>query len=399
MIVVGGSYTEHCVDPSRVRLLGSGLRAACINRNRLDQFVTSLHPSEFDQAAAALAVAPDRLVATERSQSIRFVYETPISKPSIDIETLALPVINAEADQAMVFGMVDARPIVRAGRAVVDPQSSLSLAAIDNDVHADEKVIVANSREMKWLAGRTSLAGAMQAVLDATGAAGVVAKCGVSGCAVLSPGAEPLAIGACPTEAVWPIGSGDAFSAGFAAHFFDHGELPAAAEAGVLAAAAVCSTDQLSLRPVSPLLDLGPPSVAALENGPRVYVAASFTSTHQRWLLRHVVRAMRDVGIVPFSPLHENGLYEGDAKTIASLDLKGIDACDSVLLLADGSRTGPWVEAGWATRHGLPVVIFTEDDARDRYTMLVGSGAQVVGDLASAIYRAGWLGIAARHLK
>jgi nucleoside 2-deoxyribosyltransferase len=396
MIVVGGTYTEHCVDPTRVRLLGSGLRAAFINRQQLEKFVTAVHPSERDQVAATLGVPNAALAVVERAHPVRFVYETPISRPSLYGAMGEVPKISADGDQALVFGMVDGRPEVRARQAVIDPQSSLSLTAVNEDVRADQKVIVANARELRFLTGATELDHAMSAALDATGAVAVVAKCGIAGCAFLTNSGSPTTLAAWPTSNVWPIGSGDAFSAGFAAHWFEHGDLKAAGEAGIAAAACVCSTDQLTLRPIDPMLDLGSLTFEEMTQRPRVYLAASFASIHQRWLLRQVARAMRDIGIEPFSPLHENGLYDGDAATIATRDLEGIEASASVLLLADGSRTGPWVEAGWATRLERPVVIFTEDDARDRYTMLVGTGAQVVADLASAIYRAGWLALAAR---
>lgn len=396
MIVVGGTYTEHCIDPTRVRLLGSGLRAACINRQQLDQFVTAVHPSERDQVTATLGVPDAVLAVVERAHPVRFVYETPISRPSMYGAVGKSPTIPADGDRALIFGMVEGSPQVRARQAVIDPQSSLSLIAMTDDVRADQKVIVANARELRSLTGETELDHAMSAALDATGAVAVVAKCGIAGCAFLTNVGSPTTLAAWPTSNVWPIGSGDAFSAGFAAHWFEHGDVRAASEAGIAAAACVCSTDQLTLRPIDPMLDLGSLTFEEMTQRPRVYVASSFTTIHQRWLLRQVVRAMRDIGIEPFSPLHENGLYDGDAATIATRDLEGIEASAAVLLLADGSRTGPWVEAGWATRLERPIVIFTEDQVRDRYTMLVGTGAQVVADLASAVYRAGWLALAAR---
>lgn len=396
MIVVGGTYTEQCIDPTRTRLLGSGLRAACINQLRLDQFFTSLHPSERERATATLGADDDTLNVVERVEPIRFVYETPISRPAVYGLVGDTSDVAADGDQALVFGMVEGSPHVRAGRAVIDPQSSLSLGAMAQNVHADSKVIVANARELRALTRESDLEVAMASTLAATGAVAVVAKCGVAGSAFITDGSSPIALAAYPTARVWPIGSGDAFSAGFAAHWFEHGDVNAACEAGMAAAACVCSTDQLTLRPIDPVIDLGAITYADLTRSPRVYVAASFTTTHQRWLLRQAIRAMRDIGIDPFSPLHENGLYDGDATTIAHRDLAGIEACDAVLLFADGSRTGPWVEAGWATRLGRPILIFTEENALDRYTMLVGTGAEVVTDLASAVYRSGWLALATR---
>ena len=396
MLVVGGTYTEHCIDPTSHRLLGSGLRAARINRSCLDRFVTSAEPEAVDQLHATLGVASAAVTVIPRTGPITFVYETAVARPATYRANSDRVAVDIEADDVLLFGMVEAVPTARARRAVVDPQSSMTIDHLRDGIVADELVLIANALEVRSLTGETDIRSAASAMLTATGAMTVVVKAGVLGCVVFTSGNSPVIVPALPTSAVMPIGSGDSFSAGFAAHWFQHGDPLAAAAAGSEAAACLCGFDRMDLVPITPILDLGVPTLGDFEDGPRVYIAASFATTSQRWLLRHVERKMRDIGIAPFSPLHENGLYQGDAAEIASKDLEGLASCDAVLVLADGARTGPWVEAGWATRHGIPVVIFTEDSMTDRYTMLVGTGSHVVPDLASAIYRAGWLALAHR---
>jgi nucleoside 2-deoxyribosyltransferase len=105
---------------------------------------------------------------------------------------------------------------------------------------------------------------------------------------------------------------------------------------------------------------------------------------------------MVDIGIEPYAPLDRNGLRGEDATKTARKDLNDIAASGAVLVLADHARTGPWVETGWALRHGVPVVVFTEDTIAGRFTMADGGGGDVVHDIASAVYRAGWAALAAR---
>lgn len=396
MLIVGGTYRERCTDPTRSQLLGSGARAACVVGPAVDRFVTVLEDSSVPELQAVSGLPLERLEIVTRAQSIDFVYETPIARPAIYGDDQPPTALEVDHENVVAFGMVEATLRVNAQRCVVDPQSSMSLAHVQGTVVADELVIVANVAETRAMAGTPDLSAAIEHVLSTTGATAVITKAGIGGCIVRSADSRTSVLPALPTSTVWPIGSGDAFTAGFAAHWFEHGDPHAAAGAGCATAAAVCSSGQLSGGIVEPTFSLEGLGEEDLTVGPMVYLAASFASTSQRWLLRHVERKMRDIGIRPFSPLHENGAYKGDAVSIAESDLAGIAACDAVLLLADGSRTGPWVEAGWATRLGLPIVIFTEDVATDRFTMLVGTGALVVSDLATAIYQSGWHGLARR---
>jgi len=400
MHVVGGTYTETCIDPTSSRLLGSALRAALINRDRLEQFSTLLEAGRRPELEATLGLSQDFVSAGERPEPIEFVYETPIARPATYGNSGPTLTVEADAEDVLVFGMIEGVPKVSAHRAVVDPQSSMSVDEIRSCVEADELVIVANVRELCAMTRSADLLQGIELLAEATGASGVVVKAGIGGCLV-SVGTGLEFVAPIPTERVWPIGSGDSFSAGFARAWFEHGDVFEAARAGSSQTAFVCATDQLApaLSPVIPKPSLAHLGLDDLAHQPRVYLAASFASTHQRWLLRHVRRKMVDIGINAFSPLHENGLFEGDANDIATKDLAGLESCESILILADGSRTGPWVEAGWGAKLGLPVVIFSEDNSADRYTMLVGTGAEVVQDLATAVYRAGWLALAGRGRK
>jgi nucleoside 2-deoxyribosyltransferase len=79
-----------------------------------------------------------------------------------------------------------------------------------------------------------------------------------------------------------------------------------------------------------------------------------------------------------------------DAEVTADADLEGLESCDSILLLADEARTGPFFEAGWATKLKIPIVVASSDSDSTRFTMLRGTGARIVTDLSAAVYHAVW---------
>ena len=317
---------------------------------------------------------------------------TPLGPPRLYMHKSdqGINVPDVYADDAVVFGMVEAQPAVTARRAVVDPQHSLGLDQAAETIAADELVIVANIGEILDLAQSHDLDTAVDTIFSRTGAAGVVLKAGALGALVFQPGAEADGIPAFVTPRVFPIGSGDVFTAAFAAHYFDNSNLIAAAHSASRRTAGYVTVRHLGV------VDLGNdiqatvvPTVRSVQDPPRVYVAASFANPEQVWSGRTIDRGIRDIGGRSIYPPREVGQKE-DARVTARADLENLDACDAVVLLADVARTGPFFEAGWATCRGIPIVVMNSDPDPDRYTMLNGTGADLVSDLATAAYRAVW---------
>ena len=215
-------------------------------------------------------------------------------------------------------------------------------------------------------------------------------KAGALGALVFRAGEQVEGIPALITPKVFPIGSGDVFTAALAMHYFENGDLAAAAHFASRTTAGYVTTKHLG--PVNldgVAMETVPPTVHSVQNPPWVYVAASFANPEQRWSGRVVDSGIDDIGGRSLYPLREVGEKE-DAEVTARADLENLDRCDALVLLADVARTGPFFEAGWATSHGLPVVVMNSDPNPDRYTMLDGTGAKLESDLATAAYRAVW---------
>ena len=389
-VVVGGAYRETCAQPSGHWTYGSGVRAAALLGASAERLVTV---ADSDTLAEIGCVLHGVLVdPTPRLQRIEFVYDTPLSPPRLQMHRSdrGIDVPDVNADDVVVFGMVEAQPAVTARRAVVDPQHSLGLDQAAETIAADELVIVANRGEILDLANSHDLETAVDTILSRTGATGVVVKAGALGALVFQPGAEAEGIPAFATPRVFPIGSGDVFTAAFAAHYFDSSNLVAAAHSASRRTAGYVTVRHLGV------VDLGNdiqttvvPTVRSVQDPPRVYVAASFANPEQVWSGRTIDRGIRDIGGCSIYPPREVGQKE-DARVTARADLENLDACDAVVLLADVARTGPFFEAGWATCRGIPIVVMNSDPDPDRYTMLNGTDADLVSDLATAAYRAVW---------
>lgn len=392
MIIVGGIYHELCRDPDREDLFGSGLRATyALSKTTAPPTLRSVATVEEADLVKGIGIKLDHV---ERTRPIRFSYDTPISSPTHDYDGLDSRTISltAEADIALVFGMLEAKPNVRAARLVIDPQSPNTTDLREHfNWNAEKLAIVGNQREIIGLAGSTSgsVAEATERVRELYSAELVIAKCGPSG-AVLVDGSGMSLIKPYPTEVVWPIGSGDVFSALFAWYWGEQEEEPTeAARQASMGTATWCSSGAQQV--VTELGEVIPPQSV---NGQvtlrevRIYLAGPFFNYGERWLVNLVRNSLMDLGIEVFSPLHDVGI--GPPDKVAPADIRGLENCDAVLALLDGVDSGTLFEVGYAKAKNIPVVGFAEQSKNPNLTMLLGTEVPVYSDLAQAVYQAAW---------
>lgn len=406
MKVVGGTYIESVVVPDWQEWAGSGLRAAAALSHRAGgapTLVTAVDETSFedvDMVRSALGVGWEDPRGW-RDELIGFRYLTPISAPSVNgPNSTLMESIEADDETILAFGLIeDPGGMVKlhATTVVLDPQrprdpEPLSLRGIT----ASKVYVVANSGEIRGLGQSTDIRTASAAVLAKfEKVSGVITKRGAPGCLVTTHDANSSDIrhelvGAHPTTSVWPIGSGDVFSAGIA-HAIDEGaDLVEAARIGSAAAAHWCST---KVAAVPEALLRGDTSTLPRPVTPtnlRVYLAAPFFSIAERWLVETVKDELTSLGATVWSPFHEVG-PGGDE--VAQQDLDGMLNCDVVLALLDYSDPGTVFEVGWAVRHSLPVVGFSSVPNDEGAKMMAGSGVELHRDLSTACYRAAWVGM------
>jgi len=327
--IVGGTYREFCPEsvPAWDQLFGSGLRAAAAVQAlaQADGRPATLVTCVGDDLAEDLAVYAGtfgvRVRVTRIADTVAFLYEHPLAparmKPAAEALLPRVP-LECAAPNVLRFGMPEADVWVRGERVVYDPQSPVPERFDTNGSSAQALAIVANLREAEALTGRSAEAEGVGAIGRALcrehGAAVGVIKRGARGLSVFAASDGDVTEATLPgyeTQRVWPIGSGDTFSAVFAYHWAERRSDPlAAADAASRATAYYCETRQ----PVSPVdveAALGR-RLRRLRPAPegerrQVYLAGPFFTMAQRWLIRHVRRSLRDQGVEVFSPLNDVG--------------------------------------------------------------------------------------------
>ena len=397
MIIVGGIYHELCRDPVHEDLFGSGLRASyALSKTTAPPTLCSVATAEEADLVKGIGIMLDHV---ERTRPIRFWYDTPISSPIHDYNSRNSWTISlaTEADMALVFGMLEAKPTVRAARLVIDPQSPNTTDLREHfDWNAERLAIVGNQREILGLAGSTSrpVSEAAERVRELYSAELVIAKCGPLG-AVLVDDSGLSIVNPYPTAVVWPIGSGDVFSALFAWYWGDQEEEPLeAARRASMGTATWCSKGALQVVTERGEV-IAPQSVSINEQATlrdvRIYLAGPFFNYGERWLVNLVRDSLINLGIGVFSPLHDVGI--GPPDKVAPADIRGLEDCHAVLALLDGVDSGTLFEVGYAKAKNIPVVGFAEQPRNPNLTMLLGTEVPVYSDLAQAVYQAAWSGL------
>lgn len=397
LIVVGGAYVEICAFPRSRIYRGSGVRGASIlaglgNRVMLHTALDSQLDSVFKEIATRLKFS---LTVAPRKCEIQFRYRHPLDVPEVDAD---LPDVlehqDIATDAALVFGMLEGRPIVRARQVVYDPQDGDKSQRFDaNGSRAHRLAVVASLCEARVLSGEESAEAAAKRLVE-LGAEVAVVKCGILG-AFVHYGQQGSWVRAFPSDYVWKIGSGDVFSAAFAHAWITEGKSPLEAAwfasrwvaeyvqhrkesvgADTLARIRADASGQIQVRTAPRVIDKP------------VYLAGPFFNTAQQWLVDEARAALSALGVRVISPIHDIG--EGPAKQVATEDLRAIRQSGLVFALLDGIDAGTLFEIGYARALDVPVVAVGEAVDERSLTMLIGSNCVVHSDFCSALYAAGW---------
>ena len=412
LTIVGGTYREICVHPSWDQLYGSGLRAATACSELLPSNSITLHTWISNQDRQELKYRAQsygiNFVANKRHDSIEFHYEHPLSRPTVypwqnrpKLE-LGKPI---RTENALIFGLLETECKVEAERIVYDPQASQQTKNLFTPHnHVDALCTVANLKEAECLAkslkidyrGSGSLANRLARAILRKSARHrndvIIIKNGAYGATVCTKDSVAQ-IPSYRTDSVFKIGSGDVFSAVFAALWAAKRMEPvAAAQIASRSVAYYCNTASL---PVPKDLDLltsnyiANPILKGRKTPHRIYLAGPLFNVPERWFVSETKRCLEDCGLTVFSPLHDVGTG-GTATYLAKKDLKGLDSCDLVFALLDGLDTGTIFEIGYARARRKPIIAYGERVHESDLTMLKGTGAKFFNDYCTAIYQATW---------
>ena len=207
------------------------------------------------------------------------------------------------------------------------------------------------------------------------------------------------------TENYFGIGSGDIFSAVFAALWMEEQCSPfEAAETASAATAYYCN--KTGILPLPPALedlahefepiDLdriksdGTPKTYGVKP---IYLAGPFFTLSQKWLINQAIEGLSSVGLTVWSPSSEAGILddratETDVKRVVAADLAGLEKCGSLFACVEQMDPGTVFEIGYATKAKLPVTVYAENIRPSDRTMLDGTDCFVSKDFATAIAHA-----------
>ncbi len=233
MIVVGGVYQERCRFPHWDRIFGSGLRAALALSELVPgiKFHGYVPETLADDVAATLA--PFGIVNRLQRSKVAFTfnYLNPFDRLGFvpeEWERSGPLCIEGETDAALRFGLMEGDVVVKARRAVYDPQSPKPTSFSASGSEADELVIVTTAYELLVLAdveppevgkpvGTEKIQQALAQLNDTEkGLQAVVLKDGLGGLRLyfgddLGPPIQTYA-----AESYFRIGGGDIIAAGLA---------------------------------------------------------------------------------------------------------------------------------------------------------------------------------------
>lgn len=391
--VVGGVYHEVCIEPFWDDVYGSAGRAAAAISNAIPNVSLCTYQSrELSDGIQNLAAVYGLQICGETSSDeVRFEYVHSLADPRITPRPDAISQeknLVVEDDVVLRFGMMEGTAEVHAKKAVYDPQSAFDPRPFaENGSTAKSLALMLNRLEGKRLTGESDPMKMVDKIMADDDANVIVIKMGGHGALVATRGSEPTIVPAYKSGNVWKLGSGDVFSAAFTLFWGVEDRDPVeAAQLASRATSYYCNSRALPIPSAEELLALE--LVPVVPGNGRIYIAAPFFNLAERWIVEEVRNQLLHMGVEIFSPLHDVGV--GPGEVVASLDLKGLDECDVVLAILNGSDAGTIFEIGYAVAKGVPVVALAQNMRPEDLKMPSGSGCVILNDLVSAIYHAVW---------
>jgi hypothetical protein len=396
--VVGGVYGESIRSPRSYELYGSGGRAAAVlgSLKCNATLTTALDPEArklFEPTAAAFNF---RLKAIDILTTIEFIYDHPLGPPRtrpIRIEALPPSALREEADNALVFGMLEGDPQVAARRVIYDPQNPLSPKWFeDTGSSAEEIIYTLNMREGSILTGEHSPEEIVRSIVQRPNVKACALKLGPRG-ALIGDSQQSLSHVPCyRTHQVRPVGSGDIFAALLAWGIFTQGLTPT--QAGEAASKGVALYSNSGAIPSNGNLLLGVtefPFAQIKSKQPSqhlIYLAGPFFTLQDRWLIEETRDVLHGFGLKVFSPVHDVG--EGAAEVVAPQDLEALRGSSLVLALLEGLDPGTLFEIGFARALNIPVIAHVGGAQPTHLKMIDGSNCALETDYTTSLYRTAW---------
>ncbi|MEZ5013657.1 MAG: PfkB family carbohydrate kinase [Chitinophagales bacterium] len=388
--IIGGTYIENCNYPYWFELYGSGLRAAKALSTHIEiiKFVSCIGKDYIKNARSICNTFKINSCFTEITETISFSYEYPLCKPYIlplESEINIVRLSKIKEDAILYYGMLEAEINIEANYCVYDPQNIKSFNQYNSGVK--HLAVIMNYNEACTLyQGNNSkdISKIGFHLLESERAEVIVIKNGVKGAYVFEKN-KSYHIPVYKTSSVWPIGSGDIFTAAFALKWMI--EKKTARYSALFASQTTAIYCQNIVLPITASTNnLVPSKISKSKN--KIYIAGPFFNISDRWLINEVRNLLINFGNTVFSPLHD--VQFTDLTEIAKTDLQALKDSDVILGILSGQDPGTIFEIGFARGLGKKVVILSENIEEKDLMMFRGAGCEITNDLSTAIYKASW---------
>ncbi|WP_256010221.1 PfkB family carbohydrate kinase [Desertivirga xinjiangensis] len=398
MIIVGGTYDEHCFQPRWDKKFGSGLRACWAMAKLRPQQKIEFHTfgneatmQYLDQVAESISLICQ---VTPIPQNIQFRYDYPLADPVVlprpDTLNNHKNVLEASGHVILYYGMIEGNGKVTGNKVVYDPQSPSNPVAFHATGSTAERLaIVVNLTEAKKISGvrNNDIQAIQQFFFEKENAEILVLKMGAKGACIRTRKGIESFIPVYQTQSVWPIGSGDVFAASFA-HYWDETDDPVfAARQASWDTALYCNTRSFNFVPFESIPELKPFLIKDYPQA-QLYLAGPFFTFSERWLINEIYHCLHSMNIRVFSPWHDVGL--GEASKVVPMDIKGLNESKVIFAVLDGLDSGTLFEIGFGVAKECTVIGYVENETSESIKMLEGTECHIEKDLTTALYKCLW---------
>ncbi|MBV1864910.1 MAG: carbohydrate kinase family protein [Rhodobacteraceae bacterium] len=384
MQIAGGLYTETCVTPSWYEELGSGGRAAVAISKLSPGSVLHTYARHDKQAGVErLQLLGVKVHQIAVKNGVAFAYFHPLSNPYIapsPDHILQNDPIHVFGKAVLRFGFMEGEAIVKAERAVYDPQTpNTPPSFFKNGSTANELALVVNEAEAIAIAPNFDAVAACREIISEHRTDVVVLKQGTRGAIVFEASGSERFIPAYRSETVFKIGTGDVFSAIFAYYWAE--EKRGVFEAANLASKYVSRyTETRCLTPSicddHELVPVGQTQLHSLR------LEGKINTIGRRYTLEEACFRLRELGTKVVCPLID---------ATQSRD----DNWKSLLVLSDHLDQLTRRRCIAATREGRFVTLFLETGDENLKMELLAERINVISDFTTALYHASWSALSA----
>jgi len=389
--IIGGTYWETCIEPDYHELYGSGLRAAFMLSKKTDvTYYTCIGKDDIDALTFKANSLGIKTTPTIIDKTVEFEYYHPLSKPiafnvNHDVEIMPDMIFT---EPCLFYGMIEATVKIQGDYVVYDPQNHVKFS--DTFSSAKHLALILNLNEAKQISGlNDDIETIGTTLLTTENAEVIVIKNGANGAMVFYENNIDT-IPVFESNKVWPIGSGDVFSAIFAWSWMIKKETPK--DSALLASKYVANFCNSGNHQIEKLKEFEP--LTGQIKTKNIYLASPFFSMAERFLVNQFRNSLIDFGNEVYSPFHDSGIVdidnEEDVNKITSLNLDHIQNADVIVAILNGNDPGTIFEIGYARALNKKTIIFCENFKENDLFMLKGSGCEITSDLTTTVYKASW---------